>query len=158
MTALSVAGVRWTGTWQNELGSLLRIEHIISVVVPGGSGTEHYRVAGLYQTAKGSVPLKERFPVTGFVTADQIVFTVSYRYVPHGEEDDDKHSLVAWAGQILPTSENPAKEELKTLWHLVPDLRTGEEEEQYGWVIAWSGEDRFRKLSNDPEFDVLVTK
>ena len=153
MSTVADALARWRGTWRNELGSLLRISDIVAFTVPGGSQVEHLAVSGAYQTAKGSVPLTERFPLRGFVTGDQITFSVSFRHLRDGEEDDDHHTLASWAGQILPVV-GQTSQQLKTLWHLVPDLREGDNEDQYGWVIAWSGEDRFDKLSDDPEFVV----
>ncbi|MBO9712166.1 avidin/streptavidin family protein [Sphingomonas sp.] len=145
---------RWKGTWQNSRKSVLRIKDIVQEVIGGGSGTPHFRVTGTYQTAKGSVPQKEKFPVSGYVTDDQIVFSASFRYVEPGGDDDDNHSMTAWAGQILPLPEDPDKQGLQTLWHLVPSMKEGDYEEQYGWVIAWAGEDRFLKLSNDPDFEI----
>lgn len=154
MTTLADEKSRWLGTWRNERGSVLRIRDIIQVVIPGGSGTSHFLVDGTYQTAKGAVPQTEKFPVSGFVTEDQIVFSASFRYVKPGTEDDNSHTMTTWAGQILPSPEDPDKQALQTLWHLVPSLDEGEPEEGYGWVIAWSGEDRFRRLAADPDFEI----
>ena len=154
MTTLAQEKARWIGTWRNERGSVLRIKDVVQVVIGGGSGTPHFRVDGTYKTAKGSVPPTERFPVTGFVTEDQIVFSASFRYVKPETEDDDSHSMTAWAGQILPLPQDPDKQALQTLWHLVPSLEEGEAEEGYGWVIAWAGEDRFVRLSADPDFEI----
>ncbi len=143
---------RWIGVWKNTRGSILRIGDVLQDVVVGGSKTPHFRIGGTYQTAKGSVPGTEKFPVTGFVTDDQIAFTASFRYVDAGGAGDDDHSLTAWAGQILPVPEDPDKQKLQTLWHLSPSLKEGASESQHGWVIAWSGEDSFVKLSDDPDF------
>jgi hypothetical protein len=142
------------GTWQNQRKSVLRIRDVALFVVPGSSGTQHFRVTGTYQTAKGSVPQREEFPVTGFCTDDQIVFSASFRFVEPGQADDDAHSLTTWAGQILPLPEDPERQSLQTLWHLVPSLKKEEQELHYGWVIAWSGEDRFVRLAADPNFEI----
>lgn len=152
MSEVAEAVARWRGTWRNELGSLLRIADASATAMPGGSATEHLLVSGAYQTAKGSVPLSERFPVRGFVTGDQIAFSVSFRFVDAVEVDDGHHTLAAWAGQILPVTGGD-RQQLRSLWHLVPDLRGGDAEDEYGWVVAWSGEDRFDKLSDDPAFE-----
>ena len=153
MPTLANATARWVGTWQNERGSVLRIRTVTQVIIPGGSQTPHFRISGTYQTAKGAIPFSEYCPVTGYAILDQIGFTVSFHYV-FGEED--VKSLTSWAGQILPVPDNPNQQRLQTLWHLVPNLAEGDTEDEYGWVIAWAGEDRFRKLSNDPDFDIPV--
>ena len=153
MSTLANEKTRWRGTWRNERGSIFRLRDLSQEVIAGGSGTPHFRLTGTYQTAKGSVPMTERFPVTGYVSDDQIVFSASFRYVEAGSEDDDSHSLTTWAGQILPLPEDPDRQSLQTLWHLVPYFKEGEYEKHYGWMIAWSGEDRFLRLSDDPDFE-----
>ena len=154
MPTLANAQARWIGTWQNERGSVFRVLNITQQTIPGGSGTPHFRLSGTYQTAAGRIPFTERCPVTGYVVFDQIGFTASFRYIVPDQEE--VNSLTSWAGQILPVPSNPTQQHLQTLWHLVPNLAEGENERQYGWVIAWAGEDRFRKLSNDPEFEIPV--
>jgi Avidin family len=154
MTTLAQENARWLGTWRNERRSVLRIRNIVQIVLPGGSGTPQFQIDGTYETMKGSVPATERFPVAGFVTEDQIVFSASFRYVASGTQDDDSHSLTTWAGQILPLPEDPDRQALQTLWHLVPSLKEGGEEDGYGWMIAWAGEDRFTRLSESPDFNI----
>lgn len=151
MSTLADEKARWAGTWRNSRGSIFRLRDIAQEVVSGGSGTVHFAIRGTYQTAKGSVPNAEKFPVHGFVTEDQIVFSASFRYIEAGSPDDDDHSMTAWAGQILPNPEDPEKQSLQTLWHLVPSLKD-EDEDKRGWMIAWAGEDRFTRLSSDPDF------
>nr|WP_170603532.1 avidin/streptavidin family protein [Ruegeria arenilitoris] len=130
----------------------MRIRGVVTEKTGTPDDTEHFRITGTYQTAKGSIPFNVKSPLSGYVTLDQITFSVSFRYFAG---DRDIHSLTAWAGQILPNPDNPARESLQTLWNLVPNLADGEHEDQYGWVIAWSGTDRFTRLSSDPDHIVV---
>ncbi|MES0881572.1 avidin/streptavidin family protein [Roseibium sp. SCP14] len=152
MDTIEEARDRWLGTWQNTKGSVMRLRLCEIVHSTSPEKSEHFSVTGTYQTAKGRVPLEVRCPLSGYVTNDHIVFSVSFRF-----EDDGKgevHSLTAWAGQVLPDPDNPSNQQLSTLWHLVPDLEKGDPEDTYGWVKAWSGADNFKRLSKDPDHSV----
>ena len=155
MDDLAGAKTRWIGTWQNIKGSVMRIRDCVAALSGSPDKTEHFRIAGTYQTAAGRVPSSALFPVTGYVTNDQIAFCVSFRF--EDDEERDGYSLTAWAGQILPIPNTEDKQHLKTLWHLVPNLNEGDIEDEYGWVIAWAGSDIFEKLSSDPNHDIPDT-
>ncbi len=134
----------WLGTWQNNKGSLLEIDDVDIVQTGSSDGTEHYRVEGTYRTAKGSVPSSIRFPVVGFVTDDQIVFSVSFRFP---SSSPPVSSATSWTGQVLPDDHDPTKQVLKTLWNLTRDIPEGKPEEDRGWALAISGADVFSKVS-----------
>ena len=137
----------WLGVWQNAKGSLLRISDIDIVKTGSPDNTDHYKVEGTYQTAKGSVPSDKKFPMTGFVTRDQIVFSVSFRFP---SADPPVSSATSWTGQILPDDKDPTKEALRTLWNLTRDIPEGDPEQEHGWALAIAGADIFNRTSTNP--------
>jgi avidin family protein len=155
MDTIEQARERWLGVWQNAKGSVMRIQNCKVLQATSSEKSEHFSVEGSYQTAKGRVPFAVKCPLCGFVTNDQIAFCVSFRLKDAAGE---VHSLTSWAGQILPEPDNSSKQRLSTLWNLVPDLEEGEVEERLGWVVAWSGADKFMKISKDPDHEVVETK
>ncbi|MAS92657.1 MAG: hypothetical protein CMO55_05615 [Verrucomicrobiales bacterium] len=145
----------WVGLWINRKSSLLRIFDLKAVTE--GTNRTHYRIKGAYQTGVGRPDSTTRFPVTGFVTGDQIVFTVSFRVADNNREDDEpKDAMTAWAGQIMPDQENCEIQTLQTLWHLTRNVVEGEDdtdpnpEKDHGWASLLAGADTFRKISDDP--------
>lgn len=144
---LPEAKAQWVGTWKNRKGSVLRIVDIVSTQTGSADNTEHYLVSGTYQTAKGAVPSKIMFPVSGFVTRDQIVFSVSFRFPT---ASPPVSSMTSWTGQILPDDADSSKEVLKTLWNLTRDIEEGKPEEERGWALAIAGADTFERINKTP--------
>ena len=147
---------RWKGLWENKKGSHMRITQVKTITE--GEDRTHYRIRGTYQTAVGRPGSETRFPLTGFVTGDQIVFTVSFRVADDQRDDEDEpnDSMTAWAGQLLPDPDNDDTQLLQTLWHLTRNA-IEDTEEDAGWATVLGGADNFRKLDNDPDAEPTVT-
>jgi hypothetical protein len=154
--ATKQAETMWLGTWRNEKGSVMRIRTVDAFTLPPNT-QPHFRIGGTYQSKVGHVAEGASHPLGGFVIGDVIAFSVSY----HGtdEHGGEVRSVTSWSGQHMPSSkEDPAAasgtQVLKTLWHLTRDFSEGKYEELNGWVLALSGSDNFKKLSNDPDYVV----
>ena len=82
--------MNFTGTWNNERGSQMVLDH------------HGNQIVGTYRTNVGSPEASETFALVGFAVETRITFTVDYsRY----------GSLTAWTGYV-------EEGVLHTLWHL----------------------------------------
>lgn len=112
-------GDLFSGTWQNQLGSEMRLH------------AHGAHVKGTYHTAVGQ-PTEKQSELVGFVLGDLITFTVNFG-----------KSLASWSGQIETIKGKP--EELVTLWHLVVNVKD-EDEEKGIWQDTYAGADRFKRV------------
>lgn len=122
LNTLIVPAVDFTGTWENQMGSSMRIQ-----VLTNG------QIKGTYKTAVGAPGNFEEFDLVGIATGDLISFIVDFG--KYG-------SLTAWNGQH--TLENN-KGKIATLWHLAKNVRDEDEQENL-WGAIWTGADNFHKI------------
>lgn len=143
-TSLTAMRNLWGGLWVNEKKSTMDISAIHSFA-QGKELFNHYRIEGTYTTKVGRAQKEESSPLTGFVAGNLICFTVSFFVID--EEKRESRSITAWSGQLLDTTTGRGSTEksLQTVWNLVPDLEQHRPEE-FGWVLTWSGQDKFLRL------------
>ena len=137
------------GRWTNELGSELSITGATALRLPS-STLDHTIIEGNYRTRVGVENNGEFFPVTGFITSHLITFSVSFNRI---DADGEHRSTCTWAGQYLPDQRPDGGFDpgdpltvMKTIWHLVPTLTGVDDSGTYGWLIAHSGSNEFRKV------------
>lgn len=113
--------VDFSGEWVNELHSTININ-----VLNDGL------ISGEYSTGKGAPTPVEKFAVTGFISNDQISFTVNFG--KYG-------TLTSWVGQL--TIEQ-GQEVIKTTWVLSRNVPDQDEEAQL-WGTVMTGSNTFSR-------------
>jgi hypothetical protein len=114
----STPSVNFDGTWKNELTSDMTVQ------IAGE------RVTGKYRTGVGEPGPTEEFDLVGFVSGDQISFTVNFG--KYG-------SLASWVGQL--TTEG-GSEVIKTIWLLSKNVADQDEPKKL-WGSVLTGYDNF---------------
>ena len=120
-----VDDVDFSGTWINELGSILILTCDANQVIKGS-----------YKTAKGAPSHKEVFSLVGFASGDLISFSVNFG--KYG-------TLTSWVGQH--TLENDI-EVIKTSWLLAKNIADQDEEKDL-WGAILTGANTFKRLEQD---------
>jgi hypothetical protein len=112
----------FAGVWRNELNSEMEL------TVAGTS------VTGKYRTGVGLPTPAEEFDLVGFISDDQISFTVNFgRY----------GSLTSWVGQQTRESGTGI---IKTLWLLSRNVADDDEPTKL-WGSVLAGADDFRRIT-----------
>jgi hypothetical protein len=113
----------FAGSWFNQHSSEMKLKVSANGVL-----------SGTYRTGVGSPNQKEEFPLTGFVTGDQISFVVNFG--KYG-------SMTAWVGQHFFDQESKTGT-IYTFWHLSQDVPDPQEKDKL-WASVLTGSDRFSR-------------
>lgn len=115
--------VDFNGTWENQLGSRMRLTVVDSTVI------------GTYSTKVGETGGLDDFPLIGTASSDLIAFVVNWSAAAQ------HNSITAWVGQLTRES---GREAIKTLWHLTTDV-PDDIEPRWIWGAVKTGADTFRR-------------
>jgi len=123
-----------SGTWYNELGSILTVSSI--------SGNA---ISGMYNTASGNA--SGNYPFVGRIdggapsgSASATGWTVVW-----SNSSGDSASATSWTGLYHPPNANTT-EEIYTLWFLANELP-----EEADWYAIHAGQDTFTRTKPSPE-------
>lgn len=114
-TAGTGAAVDYSGSWANELGSVMTLNQVGE------------KLTGIYESTVSSSGQKTTGDLQGYVDGDLIAFIVHWR---------DFQAITSWVGQLEPGGQT----KLKTLWQLVKQVKAGDE-----WSSVNAGSDEFTR-------------